>query len=723
VGAAQDGIDDRYGLREIVADDERLRRFQRFMDPSGLVVDGRVEPRWLADGSSFTFLQGRSHDPVVVRVDGRTGKMSRAALAGPAGAAGPRASTFSTAILSTYGVAAGDRYEPRPARRAKLFREFALVRETPSPDRRWYASVSQDGNVVLRSPLDDAIVPLTHDAQPRFGWDIEAPRSIWTAGLTLGERVLDPWSPEGSYLFAVKLDCRAVPDQPFIRYLKRDEECAWAKINRAGGPLDIAHPHVIDVLSRRARRLELGDTEDRYFTLVGWLRDGSEVVFTCHSRDFKTVDVLAGNPQDGTVRTILTESARTFVALQHDVIFSGDNHAAFMADGLVWRSSRSGWNHFYLYGLDGTLRGALTQGDFPAMDIVAVDEAEGWLYFTAHHDSKRPYDTHLCRVRLAGGPVERLTNRDGQNAISMSPSRKTFTVVNSRVDRPFSTDFHAADGTRLAEIEQADASALDKWGYVAPEEFTVFAADGKTELWGVMYRPSRFDPKKKYPVIDHLYGGPQVAKVIHRFDLGDNTQDRLDRALAELGYIVFSVDARGTPERSKAFQDAVYRRWGRECVADHVATMQQLAKRHAFIDLERAGIWGHSWGGYFTLRALATAPELYRAGVAVAPGLDPYDAILYEPYLDLPTRAREVYDEACLYPLAGSIRAKLLLVAGTADAMCYSNTIEMTHYLIQAGVDHELVVLPEATHYFEGRNDEYFVRKLATHFLRHLPPK
>jgi dipeptidyl-peptidase-4 len=761
----------RYDLRDIVGDDKRLKRFNRFMNPAGLVVGGNTAPRWMLDGASFCYVVGAPHDTVLLRVDGESGAVAplldvektRRALAAHLGRDLPytglpfdsvvelgdnryqfffegtdyRLSTDGYAIEAVGGESAVshdmravsrllgvdpmDREVPRFYRRSFFLMEPSLVTEVPSPDLRWFASV-KDGNIVLRAPVDDRTVPLTTDGTQDFAWDIEAPRFELSAGMEAGEHLLNPWSPDGNRLFAIKVDRRAVPDLPLIRYLKREEESCSMKIQRAGGPIDIAHPHVIDLLAKRALRFDLGDTENQFFTLIGWLPDGSQVLFTRHSRDFKTVDVLAGNPVEGSVRTVLSESAETFVALQHDVIYHGNNHITVLPDGsgLIWRSSRRGWNHFYLYALDGTLTRALTQGDFPVMDVVAVDQAGGWIYFTAHHDQGRPYDTHLCRVKFTDDEVQRLTKLDGQNVVSVSPLKKTFTVVNSRPDRPFRTDFYTCDGRQLATAQQADVTALVALGHVASEEFTVTAADGKTMLWGVMHKPADFDPKKRYPVIDHLYGGPQIAMVARHFGLGQHSHARLDRALAQLGYIVISVDARGTPERSKAFQDVVYRNWGRHEIPDHVATLQQLAQRHAFIDLNRVGVWGHSWGGYFTIRALAQAPEVFHVGVASAPGTDPYDAIIYEPYLDLPTRAKPAYDYANLYPWAGRIMGKLMLVAGTSDPFIYSNTMEMVHCLIQAGVDHELVVLPEGYHVLQGKDDEYFVRKLVKHFEVHL---
>jgi len=596
--------------------------------------------------------------------------------------------------------------------RATWLMEPRQVEEVPSAGRRWFASL-ESGNIALRAHGDSNTVALTTDGTPEFGWDINAP-------LFPGTPPRSPWSPGSEWLFAIELDRREVPNFPVVDHLKPDSPYSLFKVQRAGGPMDIAHPHVINVSTREARPLELGDTRDQFFVLMGWLPDGSEVLFARYSRDFKQVEVLAGNPSSGAVRTVICERAQTFVAHQYEVIYYGDTHATILPDGsgVIWRSARSGWNHFYLYGIDGEFKRALTGGEFPVMDVLAVDQADGWVYFTAHHDPKRPYDTHLCRVRFTEDRVERLTPQDGQNHVCLSPALETFTVVNSRPDRAYRTDLHSCDGRHLATLARADITALEALGYRMPEEFTVLAADGQTELWGVMYTPIDFDPRKQYPLIDHLYGGPQLTMAQHDFDLGANSRKRLDRALAQLGYIVISLDARGTPERSKAFQDVVYGNLGRHEIPDHVAAIRQLAQRHSFIDPERIGVWGHSWGGYFAIRAMAQAPDTFRVGVAAAPTSDSRYGFFSEPYLDLPSRASAAYDYADLYPLATAITGKLLLAVGTADPL--NNAMKMVHSLIDAGIDHELVVLPGAEHTFRGKNDDYFVHKMVTHFETYL---
>jgi dipeptidyl aminopeptidase/acylaminoacyl peptidase len=234
-----------------------------------------------------------------------------------------------------------------------------------------------------------------------------------------------------------------------------------------------------------------------------------------------------------------------------------------------------------------------------------------------------------------------------------------------------------------------------------------------------MYKPHDFDPARKYPVIEYVYGGPQVAVVDHGFAIGQSFASA-PMQLAQLGCICMMLDARGTPERSKAFHDVVYKDWATALVADHAAAIRQLAKKYAFIDGTRVGVTGGSWGGYSSTRLLLEAPDVYRCAVSAAPGYDPYASVLYECYLGLPQDNPEAYRAANVIPLAPKLAGALMIVCGTADHFCWPDAMKMAEALIRAGKDHEFVVLPEQGHGSDSQHGAYSDQKLAAFFAKHL---
>jgi dipeptidyl aminopeptidase/acylaminoacyl peptidase len=253
------------------------------------------------------------------------------------------------------------------------------------------------------------------------------------------------------------------------------------------------------------------------------------------------------------------------------------------------------------------------------------------------------------------------------------------------------------------------------------------AADDTTDLYGVLFKPIDFDSTRTYPVIDFIYNGPQIA-IVPRMFVGPsfpNAFGVLAQALAQSGFVVFMVDGRGTIERGKAFQDLVYRNFGRYEIPDHVAVLKQLAKRYRYLDLSRVGITGSSWGGYMTVRAMVTAPEVYRVGVAGVPVMDIYDHItVMEPYMDLPQNDPEGYDYASSLRLAANLEGDLLMIAGTSDLNApFSATMKMVDALTKAGKPYSLVVLPEQNHITAGQSRAYRTEATRRFFETHLLPR
>lgn len=593
------------------------------------------------------------------------------------------------------------------------------VPEVLSPDGQWRASIC-DSNIVLRSSGNDQSRILTSDGTPDLSWDIEAVRYRTLPGLEVSTILTSPWHPDSQTLFACRRDISGVFRIPRIHWLTEFEEVDFTPFEKAGARIDRYQPYLVDIGSGLATRIDVGDVEERYVQLLGWRPDGAEVLIVSYSRDMTEATIIAADGQTGAARELMRESSRTFIRLQHETLMSGAHGLSFLPDsqGFLWLSTRDGWNHIYRYDNDGQLVGQLTSGDWLVYDIEAV--AEDFVYFTAAIDHARPYDVHVCRVPITGGEVERLSEATGVHRPIFAPNLGTFLDTHSAVDRPVSAEIVSADGSTRTTLATMDISRLEAAGYREPEEFTVKAADGVTDLWGVMYKPADFDPARKYPVVEHIYGGPQIIATARHFSVFDRPARNLAWALAQLGFIVVSLDARGTPGRSKAFQDVVYGSWGLHEMADHAAAVRQLCEVNSWMDAERVGIIGHSWGGYFSTAALIQAPDLYKAAVSSSPGYIPRESILYEPYLGLPSTNAKAYDRADLTAQAAQLQGALLLVAGTAEYGPIGDAMKMSRALIDAGIQHEFAVLPGEHHSYAGEAETYFISKAAAFLKQHL---
>lgn len=730
----------------------REEMYRRYLDFPSRVRGGTVEPHWLPDGSRFWYAAGAPDRTVIYRVAPEAATREplfdterlRRALTRALGHEPPyrglpfesfRFSDGEEAVdftvegrrfrldLTAYTLTPlpalseteEDRFTPRVIRQA-LFPGFPPVREILSPDRRWFLT-AKEGDLWLRSTADGRLQPLTDDATADFDWKVQQDE-LWSRAA---------WSPDGSHLVAIKEDRRGVERTPVVHWLKPTAEVEWVPLTKAGGALPRTELWLIDRYTRRRVKIDTGPPRDPYFPyfhLVGWLPDESEVLVLAASRDFKRLRLLAAAPATGATRKILEEIQPTFIKnLSRNPEWTELATLLPASRRLIWISERDGWDHLYLYDLQGELLRRLTAGAFPVIRVVAVDEERGWVYFTAHAEAERIYDTHLYRVGLDGRGFHRLTEAPGQHQVAFSPSMAFFLDAHSAVDRPPRVELRSADGRLLQTLETADVSALEELAWRPPEPFVAKAADGETDLYGLLYKPWDFDPEKSYPVIEHLYGGPFQVYVPRTFTAG--RLHTFAQAMAQLGYVVVTVDARGTPERGKAFQDVVYGAFGRHEMPDHVAVLRQLGARRPYMDLDRVGVFGGSWGGYMTVRALLTAPEVYHAGVATNPVYDFFDhgATGLEGYLGLPQDHLEAYEQGSNLRLAHRLEGELLLIHGTSDVNAtFSATMKMADALIRAGKFFDLIVLPEQDHHYQGYAWDYRLEAHRRFFARHLKP-
>jgi dipeptidyl aminopeptidase/acylaminoacyl peptidase len=434
--------------------------------------------------------------------------------------------------------------------------------------------------------------------------------------------------------------------------------------------------------------------------------------------------MAAVSARTGAVRPLFTETTTTrfdtsvTAPYSPNLVMLSDNRS------FLWLSERDGWNEIYLYQLDGSLVRQLTRDRRPVEHIVDVDEKSGWVYYTAHGGEKRPYDFELYRVHLAGGATARLTDAQGQHdqplyvafqgargeGIQFAPSHQFFLDSHSDIGRAPETDLRKADGSLIEVLAKADSEPARAVMPNAPEEFSVFAADGQTQLYGVLYKPFDFDAAKKYPVVDLIYGGPQMTRVPRSF-----LSDAREQALANLGLVLIVVDGRGTPARGKAFQDFAYGSMGRWVIPDHVAALKQLESQRTYLDPRRVAIFGGSAGGYFALRGMLEAPDIYQVGIAMAPGYDLGADAIWKGSGDTPPDD----PDSNLVKMAGRLRGKLLLIHGTSDVNApFGDTMRMIDALEKANKPYDLVLLPGMDH--TAQNSPYALQAVKRYLLEHL---
>lgn len=452
-----------------------------------------------------------------------------------------------------------------------------------------------------------------------------------------------------------------------------------------------------------------------------WLGDDNSFFITRSSRDLHRIDICKYTIGADSVTPIIEERMNTYQEVR-PLRLVGDK-----PNELIQWSERDGWAHLYLYDGNGNLKRRLTEGPYHVHEILNVDPATRKVYFTAmgKENDQNPYYQHLYSVSLDGGPVKLLDKGDYFHAPVVSDDGKYFVDNFSRVDTVPETVLYDTNGRKILNLERADFSQLFANGYQFPETFIVKAADGVTDLYGVMYKPFDFDPEKSYPIVDYVYPGPQVEATNYPFTRMSVRTDRL----AQAGFIVITVGNRGGhPDRSKWYHNYGYGNLRDYGLADHKTAVEQLAARHNFIDINRVGIHGHSGGGFMSTAAILQYPDFYKAAVSAAGNHDNriYNRWWSETHHGVKEKVTEEGDTTFVYhietnpELASRLKGHLLLVTGEIDDNVHpANTMRVVNALIKANKRFDLMVLPRQRHTF-GNMDEYFYWRLVDHFRDYL---
>jgi len=511
------------------------------------------------------------------------------------------------------------------------------------------------------------------------------------------------WSPDESRIAFERVDESGVGEQERFEIASDGFKAFRQRYPAAGSANAAVALGVVELDGGNVRWLDLGPDPDIYLARVNWFPASDRLLVQRQSRDQKQLDVLSYPAAGGAARTLFTERSDTWVDLHDELLFVRGGRQ------FIWASQRSGHNHLYLYGEDGTLVRPLTAGDWDVEGdrgeaaVRGLDKRLGRLYFMGTR--KSPLERHLYAVTLGTHTPEapsQVTGGDGWNSVVMSPDARRFVATYSDPSRPPTVTLHAADGRHLATLA---ANALDSnhpyWPYaashVAAEFGSLPAADGTLLHWRLV-RPAGFDPARHYPAIVTVYGGPGVQQVQRRW--GDRRGNLAEQLLAQRGYAVFTLDNRGSAARGKAFSDVLWGRLGRVEVEDQLRGVDYL-RSLPWIDPQRIGVFGWSYGGYMTLVLMFQAPDAFRAGVAGAPVTDwrLYDTHYTERYLGRPQANAEGYEASSVFPYAVGLRGRLLVMHGMADDnVLFTHSTRLIHRLAELDKLVEVMPYPGARH-------------------------
>jgi len=507
------------------------------------------------------------------------------------------------------------------------------------------------------------------------------------------------WSPDSSRIAYYQMDERPVTRYPILDMSSPVGATEFTRFPQAGEPNPIVRVGVVQVPGGETTWMDTGANTDDYLARVDWLRDSRHLAIQRLNRAQNRLDLLMVDVWGGSRGAILTESDKYWVNIGDDLYFFEDGRR------FLWSSERTGYRHYYLYDLAGKQLEQVTSGDWGitgtsgfgpgAASHPAVDEARGCIYFLSNKDDVR--ETQLYRVSLADKSITRLTHERGTHSVILAPNDSAFVDKYSNSMTPPRQDLYRIDGTRIAAIN--DNKLPELAGYqLSPVEFVSLPAADATELYAMMIKPSNFDASRKYPVLIDVYGGPQIQYVKNEWG---GVNFLWLESMAQKGFVIFSLDNRGSYNRGHAFETPVYRQLGKVELEDQLAGVKYL-KSLSYIDSSRIGIWGWSYGGYMTLEALFNAPDVFKVGVSVAPVSDwrLYDTIYTERYMGRPQDNPGGYQAASAANQAHNLTGKLMLAHGTGDDnVHFANTSEVINELIQNGkYPDELAIFPGRGH-------------------------
>jgi dipeptidyl aminopeptidase/acylaminoacyl peptidase len=582
-----------------------------------------------------------------------------------------------------------------------------VARSTPSPDGQWEAFI-QNFNVYLRQKGKGAAFPLSMDGSEDNYYDFS----------TIA------WSPNSKSLVTYRIRPGYRRKVYYIESSPADQlqpKSSSIEYPKPGDVLDLQQPVLFDVTTKCQINIDNSLFPNPYeLTEPKWRKDSRAFTFEYNQRGHQIYRIIEVTASTGKPRALISEESKTFIdyrRLVPDSYDSGKTYRYDLDDGkeIIWMSERDGWAHLYLFdGITGTVKHQITKGNWVVRSVDRVDEKNRQIWFEASGlDAKKdPYFVDAYRINFDGTGLTRFTDAEGNHKVVYSPDGKYYVDTWSTVEDPPTMELRRTEGkTRLMELELGDIHELLAAGWKPPQVFSAHGRDGKTDIWGVIYRPANFDPTKKYPVVEDIYAGPQGSFVPKSFTTRSEP-------LTELGFVVVQIDGMGTNNRSKAFHDVAWKNLKDAGFPDRILWHKAAAAKYSWYDISRVGIFGTSSGGQSALGALLFHPEFYRVAVANSGSHDNrMDKIWWnEQWMGWPVGAE--YAGSSNVDNAWRLQGKLLLVMGELDKnVDPSSTMQVVNALIRANKDFELLVVPGAGH---GVRGAYGERRLCDFFVRNL---
>jgi len=605
-----------------------------------------------------------------------------------------------------------------------------------SPDGTMEAFVHEH-DLWIRSTETGDSTRLTDDGEELWEYGITAAGPSQLVAGTPSRPVLQ-WSPDSRRIAVQRMDERGVGVMPLYSSTHTRPKGYTYPYSLPGDSIiqrfDI---HIVDVEAHTNVKIQLPpqpyltftstEVRDSVWVAVKWKQGGEHLYFTHATRGAKSITLYEADVTSGAARPIVGDTMVTHVELNLDIV-GGSPNWDVINDGrdVLWFSERDGWGHLYRFGPDGTLKNRVTSGAWAFGELLTVDQATGRIWFTARgrEEGIHPNFRQLYAVNLDGSGLTRIGGEDADHTVRVTPDGRFFVDAYSRPDQAPISVLRDRTGRVVRELERADVSRLEAIRWSPPRMFTYKGRDGVTTIYGLMYLPSDFDSTRVYPVIEYIYPGPFIGSV-GTWNFAGGLGGRGDQdALAELGFVVLQMDHMGTSLRSKAMLDHYWGNMGDNGIPDHVAALRQLGARHAFMDLDRVGIYGHSGGGFASTDAILRYPDVYKVAVSSSGNHDnrTYHAAYAEKYEGLLVRdtvkGTDNYANQVNASLAENLKGKLFLMTGDMDDNVHpSMTIQVVDALIKANKSFDFLILPNRDH---ALNEPYVIRRRWDYFVEHL---